>query len=303
MLSQVTAEPTPTRSSPLTRLDAWVAANPWHPRILPFIVYIAFLFIIDQGRTLSLYAYPVLYALQCGLVLWLLYRYSWRQRLTPELTLRFHWLAVPTGLALCWAWIALGELTIALFPRLDASLAATGQPHYFQLMLETSPALAWVSLGLRLLGMTLLVPMFEELFTRSAMLRGLHHARPTGIGVVQVAQDIPIVGEWLHETRLGRRAAELPSQFTRQLVETPVGHLTLFGVFASTLIFMLNHIPRDYAGCIACGVVWCLLLGWTNRPSLSESRRLGLGPIIWSHGITNAALWAWCVYTGDWQWL
>lgn len=301
----------------LAPLDRWVAANPWHPRLLPLVVYIAMLMVIDFGRGWSLYTYPALYALQCGLVAWLLWRY---RRLTPELTLRFHWLAIPTGLGLCWAWIELGGLMIAWSDRFDYSL---GEPHYFQTMLDTSPPLAWSSLVLRLLGMSLLVPLFEELFTRSAMLRGLHRPRATGVGLIQLVQDIPLIGEWVGETRLGRRAAAAPPMFTRQLLETPLGRLSVFGVAASTAIFMANHAPRDWAGCIACGLVWCGLLWYTNpgarqrreaedappRSSLlalrpSRPRRpLGLGPIIWSHGITNAALWAYCVYTGDWQWM
>lgn len=297
----------------LANLDRWVTANPWHPRLLPFVVYIAFLLVIDFGREWSLYTYPLLYAAQCGLVIFLLWRY---RHLTPEVTLRFHWLAIPTGLLLCWAWIELGQLTISVNDRFDYS----GEEHYFQTMLEQSAPLGWSSLALRLLGMSLLVPVFEELFTRSAMLRGLHRPRETGLGLVQIAEDMPLIGEWIADTRLGHRAAAAPPMFTRQLTQTPLGKLSVFGVAASTLIFMANHAPRDWAGCIACGLVWCWLLWYTNRdhlqPSAADpagtanagrgtrrSHRLGLGPIIWSHGITNAALWGYCVYTGDWQWM
>lgn len=333
-MSQASAdpsEPSPAVRGPLAPLDAWVAANPWHARILPFVAYIAFLFVIEQARGLSLYLYPVLYALQCAAVAYLLWRY---RRYTPELTLRFHWLAIPTGLFLCWAWIELGELSMWAWPsRLAPTPEEAAEPHYFQTMLAASPALGWTALVLRVLGMSLLVPCFEELFTRSAMLRGLHRAKPTAIGLIQVLQDMPLIGDAIAETKVGQKAAALPPMFTKQLVETPLGHLTVFGVTASTLIFMLNHGMRDWLGCIACGVVWCVMLWWTNRegvggrvsgvgsgsgttPSATNptpqplnptpsrrSRALGLGPIIWSHGITNAALWAYCVYTGDWQWM
>src|SRR5690606_19422022 len=128
---------------------------------------------------------------------------------------------------------------------------------------------------------------------------GLHRFRPTMLGLAQVLVDMPVIGEWLEDTELGRKAAAAPPQLTKQLVETPVGHLTVFAVIASTLVFMASHAMRDWPGCIACGVVWCLLLGWTKRPSLPAAQCLGIGPIAWSHGICNATLWYYCVSTGD----
>ena len=41
----------------------------------------------------------------------------------------------------------------------------------------------------------------------------------------------------------------------------------------------------------------------TNRESLPEGKRLGLGPVVWSHGLVNAGLWAYTYYTDDWQFL
>jgi hypothetical protein len=37
----------------------------------------------------------------------------------------------------------------------------------------------------------------------------------------------------------------------------------------------------------------------TNR----GGRQMGLGPVIWAHGLTNAALWGYTLYTGDWRFL
>lgn len=301
----------PPRSEPangwLDQLDRFAAANPWHARVLPFVVYIAFLFVIDLARGVSLYTYPLLYAIQCGVVAWLLWRFK-RQGLLPELNIRFHWLAIPIGLGLTWAWIELGQLTIHLWPRLDGA-GPDKDPHYFQTMLELDPALGWASLVLRFLGMSLLVPLFEELFVRSAVLRGMHRPRDTGIAFVQLAEDMPLIGDAVSNTALGARAAAEPPLFTKQLMETPVGRLSIFGVVASTAVFTINHGMRDWLGCIACGVAWCALLWWTNRGALANPAtpdakpRLGLGPIVWSHGVCNAALWAYCVYTGDWQWM
>ncbi|MEL7089777.1 MAG: hypothetical protein AAGL98_15260, partial [Planctomycetota bacterium] len=133
---------------------------------------------------------------------------------------------------------------------------------------------------------------------------------------LQFANDVPVLGDWLRNTETGRRAEAAPPMLTRQLVNTPVGMICLFGIAASTFVFMLSHIPRDWPGCIACGVVWCWLVWMTNKPrprkgetwaSLTETSggrgRHGLGPVVWSHGITNALLWGYTVYFDDWRFL
>ncbi|NBC10987.1 MAG: CPBP family intramembrane metalloprotease [Planctomycetes bacterium] len=283
----------------LARLDAWMAASPWHPRLTPFFVYISVFAVIAFLADRALGLYPALYVVQCGVVVWLLWRY---RRLIPELNWRFHWLAIPTGVGLCGAWVALGYGYNRLVEG-DRALRPLAEDETFGPLAEASPVLFWVTLILRLLGMSIVVPMFEELFTRSAVLRGLSNARKTGIGVIQLLCDLPVIGDWLMHTNWGKRAGVKHGVFVEQFRATAVGKLTFFGVFASTLVFMLNHLPRDYAGCVACGLVWCGLLWWTNRPALPEHKRQGLGPIVWSHGITNAALWAWTLYTGDWQFL
>lgn len=283
--------------SALARLDAWTDANPWHPRILPFFVYIALMAVLMFLPENATVFYPAIYAVQCGLVVWLLWRY--RKRM-PEFNWRFHWLAVPTGIGLVFAWVYLGYGYNLIFKG-GLETRPLAEDETFGTLHEASAALFWGALILRLLGMSIVVPMLEELFTRSAMIRGLSDARKTGIGVIQLLCDLPIVGDWLTHTAWGKKAGTKPGMFTQQLIETPVGKVTVFGVAASTLIFMLNHLPRDWAGCIACGVVWCVLLWWTNRPALPPEKRKGLGPIIWSHAFTNAALWVWTLQTGDWQ--
>ncbi|MEX0653658.1 MAG: CPBP family glutamic-type intramembrane protease [Phycisphaeraceae bacterium] len=277
----------------LAAFDAWMASNPWHPRIVPFAAYLLLLAVIDFARGWWLPSYPLLYAVQIAVVAWLLWRY---RKLLPELTLRFHWLAVPTGLGLCVVWVALGYGMIALAPGwFDGS----GEAHYFQTMRAEHGWVFYVSMVLRLAGMAMLVPLFEELFIRSACLRGLHSAKQTKIGLVQLAEDMPLIGERILHTRIAQEAASHPPAFTQQLRDWPVGALTVFGVIASTFIFMIHHLPRDWPGTIACGVLWCGLLWYTNR----GGRRMGLGPIVWSHGITNAALWAYCWHFDDWQFL
>ena len=317
----------------LGRLDAWVAKSDWHPRIVPFVVYLAFLPVIAFATEYSLYAYPVFYSVQCLVVVWLLWRY---RKLLGELNWKFHWLAIPTAVFLTAAWVGLGYMMTALspwfetagapperFPWREASpppvdeVAPVGvKLHEFQRMRIDAPGLFYLSIGLRLLGMSLVVPMFEELFVRSLCLRALHSARKTAIGVLQVVHDMPMVGDWFMHTDWGKRAAGKEGMFMQQFHATPLGKLSLFGIAASTFVFMVHHVPRDWLGCIVCGIVWCWLLWYTNRGGLSShaasglepqasSRkpRLGLGPIVWSHGLTNALLWGYTLWSDDWQFL
>lgn len=337
--------PGPDRHGPgpakaLRWLDRWMAANPWHPRATPFFIY---MLAILAGGLITDGAFglpeltalkPAVYTVQIGLVVFLLWRY---RKLVPELNLKFHWLAVPTGIGLLFAWVYLGYATIwmsralqgipvvetiAAFlvdPKLPmnpdeaAALMDKGQAQPNWILDGRSSygdAWYWTTMTLRLLGMSLVVPLFEELWVRSAVLRGVFSPGKTKLAMIQLASDLPIVGDAIAHSAIGRRAAQEPAYFTRQLIETRVGQVSYFAIIVSTLVFMLAHQRRDYLGCIACGVVWCGLVWWTNKPKKGEAwseqpagGRYGIGPIAWSHGITNAALWAWTLYTNDWQYL
>ena len=86
--SEVTQEPF------LARMDRWMAAHPWHPRVVPLLVYLVLLMVIGFARDSYPVSYPFLYTFQCLLVCWLMWRY---RKLTPELNVKFHWLCIPVG--------------------------------------------------------------------------------------------------------------------------------------------------------------------------------------------------------------
>jgi len=270
----------------LMRLDQWMAQNPWHPRFLPFLVYVGLLPIIATLYDWVPATYPIIYTVQCAVVVWLLWRY---RQLLPELTLTFHWLSIPVGVFVAVAWIWLGNQMVGLYPE---KFAPPADANMFERLGET---VGWIAFSLRLVGMSIVVPLFEELFIRSLLLRSLHHFRPTAIGLVQIVQDLPLVGEWLIHTSIGSQADRHPPVFGPQFERTPLGALSIFGVVASTFVFTIHHVQRDWLGCIVCALAYCFLL--------TATRRKGLGPTCWAHGITNALLWAYTLQTGDWKFL
>ena len=260
--------------------------HPAHPRAAPFLTYCVFLGLIGylvQPHAPSLW--PLVYVLQNAAVLWLLWRY---RLLMPELTLRFHWLALLVGAAVAAMWVAVGLWMVHAFPEQFAADEA-------QALARQSLPLRHLSLALELLGISIVVPLLEEPFVRSFVLRALNRFRPTAVAVVQIAQELPLVGNWLRRTTLGREAEGREHILTDQFDATPLGALTVFGVTVSTLIFTLYHGPRDWPAAIVCGVAYCLLLAAT--------RKRGLGPLIWAHGITNALLFGYSAWTSDWQFL
>ena len=314
-----------TQPTLLSRIDQMMTEHPWYPRVLPFFAYIILLTLIGFVTDAAPQAYPFLYALQCVIVVAMLWRY---RKLMPELTIRFHWLALPVGVFvfLAWVWVGMvidewsqmSHMGIADFTShlwnwsIDPVAAppvmnAAGEPFTFvdpvsrtqsvfvRMGLDDGNPLAWTAFVLRLLGMSVVVPLFEELFIRSAVLRSMNDRKNTMIGLTQMLSDFPLIGERIMDSRMGKEAEKHPPMFEAEFNRVPLGQLTVFGVIMSTLIFTISHAPRDYAGCVICGVAYCLLL-WATRHK-------GLGPACWAHGITNALLWWYTLHTDDWRFL
>jgi len=264
--------------------DGWIGEKLWRPRALPLCVYALGLLPVQWLTGLEPAAYPFVYAAQCAVAMWVVWHH---RKLLPELTLTVHWLAVPVGLIAAWAWVELGVWMAEAWP------AAFGHEGHTAFE-DMSGGVRWVSLSLRLAGMSLVVPIVEELFFRSLVLRSCTRARPTFGGVWR----------WFREVFLGGRPGEdddsEETPFERSFRQTPLGRLTVFSVvFMALLWAVAAHFPRDWPGTIACGLLYCLILWATN----TGRRRCGLGPVIWAHGVTNAALWVYTIYTNDWRFL
>lgn len=275
------------RGSAMQRLDAWMAQHPWHPRVFPFVVYVALLWASEPARMWAPWAFPAVYTLQCVVTAWLLWRY---RKLTPELNWKFHWLAIPAGLVGLVGWIWLGDLMAKLWFD-DAGT---------DVLAEMGPALGWTTLSLRLVGMSLVVPMFEELFFRSALLRSLYEPKPALAALIDLLSDLPIVGDWIGGTKAGRWAGQYERPMQAQFEKVPVGRISGFSLAATCILWcVLSHAPRDWPGTFVCGFAWGGLVWATNR----GQKKLGIGPVVWAHAITNAMLWGYVVYTGDWRFL
>jgi len=271
--------------------------------------YLAYLLLLAAGQLVGDAApalIPAVSVLQLAVVGAMLWR---GRRLTPELNLRFHWSAAVTGVALLPAWLYLGWLSNTLGGPFDPAI----ETHPLEAMLSDRPALGWAAMSLRFGTMVLLVPFFEELFIRSGCLRGFSSPRRCWTGLVQLASELPGVGERIARSDAGRRANAAEPQFTAQLESIPLGRVTWFGVLVSTIVFAAAHHPRDYLGCVACGVTWGFMAWWLNphdrtgprsvASALRPPENLGLGPVIWSHAIINALLWGWTLRTGNWEFL
>ncbi len=308
---------TPATTGPLAKLDQFMLSHVAMPRIIPYFLYVA-------GASLNnlidgylsdyhLYAsYPIGYLLFCTLIAYILWRY---RKLTPEINAQFHWLAIPTGLLLIVAWIGLGwyfskhgnqfplryqNLIAHNAPPPDAALDAINpkiriENHKLNFIAQKGAILGYLSLSVRVIGMTLLVPFLEEVLMRSLLLRALAHPKKTMKMAFLALLDFPAIGDALINTKLAQRIEQNPPSFEDEFRATPLGQITCFGVIISSLVFAIGHAPRDYAAAMLCGITWCILLKFTKNK--------GLGPVIWSHGIANAALVAYVLYYNDWQFL
>jgi len=141
--------------APMFNRAAWL-------RILPFAAYLLFIVIADVLERLG--AAPAslrwLYPLKIGLVAVLLALY-WRQY--DELRGR------RLGLAAMLGALAVGVLVLVLWVSLDADWMIVGSAAGFDP--RNGGAIDWLLVAIRIAGAALVVPVMEELFWRSFLMR------------------------------------------------------------------------------------------------------------------------------------
>lgn len=139
------------------------------PRVAPFLAYLFFIFVADMlGRTgFTPEHLRWLYALKIAVVLGLLlyWRRSYIELSVPRLGLDARSIAVA---------VATGTVVFLLWINLDADWMSIGQADGFDP--RNNGQMQWPLVLLRLAGAALVVPVMEELFWRSFLLRWIDSA-------------------------------------------------------------------------------------------------------------------------------
>ncbi len=221
----------------LQRRSAWA-------RVLPFALFIMLLALRGQAQAWLPAAWDLrwIYGAQVALVGAVLLA-LWRDygELVPQL-----WPSARQVLAA----VLVGLIVFVLWVTLDAPWMVLGKP---SASFEPVDAQGNINLPLvlvRVLGAVVVVPVMEELFWRSFLMR------------------------WVDNTQFERVAP---------------ASVSFKAVVVSTFLFVLVH-PQWLAAAVA-GLAYALLYMRTGR----------LWTAIVAHAVTNAALAAWVLSTGQWQ--
>jgi CAAX prenyl protease-like protein len=146
-----------TPSAPMLSPAAWA-------RILPFLVYLAFMLVVDLLGRLGVPAAQLrwLYAVKIGAVVATL-AVCWR-----HYTELHSWRLAPIAAG---AALMVGVLVLVLWISLDAGWMLVGTPGGFDP--RNGGQVDWLMVTVRIAGAALVVPVMEELFWRSFLLRWL----------------------------------------------------------------------------------------------------------------------------------
>ena len=131
-------------------------------RIVPFATYLAFIVVVDVLTRLGWSAASLrwLYAVKVGAVLLMLVMFY------RQYTELHHWRVSPIWTAIA---VATGVLVFVLWIGLDAGWMVIGTPAGFDP--RTDGRIDWLMVAVRIAGAALVVPVMEELFWRSFLMR------------------------------------------------------------------------------------------------------------------------------------
>ena len=146
--------------------------------------------------------------------------------------------------------IGIGVVVFALWIKMDWTLSSQAAPPGFDPRVLGNVLERWGMTAVRCVGAVLVVPIMEELFWRSFLLRYL-----------------------------------IDSDF----MSVAVGRLTWFSLFATTLLFGLEH-HYLFAGMMA-GVLFSLVYYWTRS----------IAHCILCHAVANLGLAIYVLTTAQWQ--
>jgi CAAX prenyl protease-like protein len=146
--------------------------------------------------------------------------------------------------------VAVGLVVFVLWVQMDAPWMTLGEPSARFEPLDAAGQVEWALVAIRVIGAALVVPLMEELFWRSFLMRWIE--KP--------------VFEGVDPRRVGLKAVVL-----------------------STFVFTLAHTLWLAAAMAGLAYAWLYV----------RTGKLWV-PVI-AHAVTNAALAAWVVATGNWQ--
>ncbi len=159
-------------------------------RILPFLVYIFFIIAVDVLARLGIELQTLrwMYALKIGAVLATL---AWFWRDYTEL---HRWDLGPAASAVA---LVTGVVVLVLWVSLDASWMVIGAPDGFNP--TTGGQIDWLMVAVRIAGAALVVPVMEELFWRSFLMRWIdsdsfHLLDPAQISLKSIVIGVVLFG-------------------------------------------------------------------------------------------------------------
>lgn len=219
-----------------------VARAPWFPRVLPFTLYMAFI-AVGSGisflgnhysvlKSFDGYDHFILYPLK-AIIVGVSLAVLWRRY--DELD--FQWLRHAGTLL---SAVVVGVLVFILWINMDWSFATAGTPEGFNPRDPANPLPAWLIIAFRLIGAAVVVPIFEELFWRSFILRYL------------INPDF---------TRVPVGAFTWMSFAASSVLFGLEHHLWLAGIMAGVFYNALLYRTKSLAACILAHGVTNLLLG------------------------------------------
>ncbi|CAN5913618.1 CAAX prenyl protease-related protein [soil metagenome] len=224
--------PAPPPDSDSSKRSGLLTDNPWIPYVAPMFVFLA----LTQAEVLLPQTsdggphptwYPVAYALKVlivAVVMWIC-RSAWRD-LRPWPNLKGLALSIGIGLAVIAAWIGLDNRYPPL-PFLGGDRQA-----FDPFVLPMAGAIAFLTV--RIIGLVLLVPVFEELFWRSFLMRWVIDSEFTRVPIGRVttlAAAVSSIGfalahpEWLPALLTGMAWAWLLWK-TKSVSACVISHLT-----------------------------------------------------------------------------
>ena len=134
-------------------------------RAVPFILFIALTALQPYAGSSGLFWIYLLKTVVVGAILWSI------RALIPEMRWNFSWEALVAGVGVFVIWIKLGEairvLGLGSFGEWQIGGRAWNPLQYY----GSGSALAWLFLGVRVIGSLIVVPPLEEVFYRSFVYR------------------------------------------------------------------------------------------------------------------------------------